>query len=155
MSVELIREELEAIRLANARGDLNPEEVVEFARNPNTALHSKFNWDDSEAARLYRLQQARNVIRVAVTIEQPDSGSTIVTPTFVSLSNNRGAEGGYRPRLDVINDRETRRRYLLDILSTVVGLITRANVPELQSVLDAAQGVRARIEEQRERISAR
>jgi hypothetical protein len=50
-----------AARLAELRqieqkagGVLQPESVVDFARNPKTALHGAFTWDDTEAARKYR-----------------------------------------------------------------------------------------------------
>lgn len=38
-----------------------PQEIVEFARDPNTELHKCFEWDDSKAAENWRKQQARYV----------------------------------------------------------------------------------------------
>ena len=61
------KQELEQIRKAND-GELRPADVVEFARNPDTALHSRFTWDDDKAAAEYRLWQARELIRVVVQL---------------------------------------------------------------------------------------
>jgi hypothetical protein len=49
-------------------GELKPEFVVNDARNPNSPLHSFFEWDDTEAAEQYRLNQARRLIRTVVAI---------------------------------------------------------------------------------------
>lgn len=39
-----------------------PENVLEYARNENTELHKCFEWNDTVAAELYRLKQARDII---------------------------------------------------------------------------------------------
>lgn len=51
-----------------SKGELTPKDVVDDARNPNSPLHTHFEWDDSEAAEAYRLSQARNLIRSVVAI---------------------------------------------------------------------------------------
>ena len=45
-------------------GDTNisAEEIVEKAKDENSELHKCFEWDDAKAGRLYRLQQARQVV---------------------------------------------------------------------------------------------
>lgn len=55
-------------------GQLHPEDVVKAARPERSPLHHLFEWDDTEAARLYRIDQARELIRsVHLTIEtSPD-----------------------------------------------------------------------------------
>ena len=95
-----IREELETIR-EKGNGFLRPQEVVEYARNPDTALHSHFEWDDDEAAEKYRLVQARALIRVVVTVE-PNTSEKI--RAYVSLMDDRHKEGGYRVMAKVIDD---------------------------------------------------
>ena len=35
-------------------GSVSPEHVVARARNPSSALHDAFDWDDTEAARQWR-----------------------------------------------------------------------------------------------------
>lgn len=50
------------------KGELTPADVVEDAKNPNSPLHPFFEWSDTKAAREYRLQQARGLIRSIVAI---------------------------------------------------------------------------------------
>jgi hypothetical protein len=113
---EDIQAELELIRSENG-GMLRPEDVVEFARNEDTALHSQFEWDDTEAAHQYRLDQARRVIRLAITIVRtPDADRAV--PLYVSLMPDRAlAGGGYRPLIDVLTQREKREQLLRQALS--------------------------------------
>lgn len=60
-------EELNALR---DLGKLTPPGVLAFAKDPKTALHRYFTWDDSAAAYQYRLTQARGLI-VEVRVETP------------------------------------------------------------------------------------
>lgn len=96
------QQELEQIR-SRAGGVLKPEDVVAFARNPKTALHSWFTWDDSAAAAEYRLWQARQVIRVCVRVVEGDKEPPV--RTYVSLYEDRGQDG-YRLLTDVLSDEE-------------------------------------------------
>lgn len=107
--LDLIKQELEALAEAN-NGLLKPEAVVEFAKDPGTALHSKFEWDDTEAAKAYRVWQARQIIKVMVTV-LPNENETPYQ-VFVSLKDDRCNGGGYRPLVEVMTD-ETMRRQLL------------------------------------------
>ena len=59
-----IKEELEAIAEGN-RGILRGIDVIRFAQeNQDSTLNSRFQWDDSKAGHQYRLQQARQLIRL-------------------------------------------------------------------------------------------
>lgn len=107
-----IKNELEAIRRA-AGGLLKPQDVVERAKDPNSALHDHFEWDDSQAAEKYRLQQARDMISVVVEM-MPNGADTI--RTYVSLSDERGPNGGYRHIVEVMNDEAMRETLLRDAL---------------------------------------
>lgn len=104
-----IREELERIRLPDGR--LMPEDVVERARDPKSALHDCFLWDDSEAAAQYRLYQARQLLRVVVTVLP---GTDTVTRMNVSLYRDRINGGGYRSLAVVLRDPESRAALLED-----------------------------------------
>ena len=82
-----IKEELQTLI---KDGRLNPEDVVDAARNPNSSLHSYFTWDDTEAAAAFRLQEARALIkRVKVNVVRTDD--TIVhVPSFIRSSEGKG-----------------------------------------------------------------
>lgn len=109
--------ELEAIR-AKHGGILKPEAVVEFARSPETALHSVFEWNDSAAAEKHRLDQARTIIRVMVA---PVAGSEELVRVNVSLIDDRKEPGGgYRKLSDVMTDPALRKKLLKTALIELV-----------------------------------
>lgn len=111
-----IARELEEIAVRNANV-LSPHDVVAFARDPATALHAQFEWDDSAAAQAYRLEQARHIIRVTVTIEAPEHDPP--RRVFVSLMNDRTPDGGYRLLRDVLSDAEMRAQLLVEAFNTM------------------------------------
>ena len=118
MSREPIYQELQKIQQAGG-GLLKAEDVVEFAKDPATALHSQFEWEDTEAARLYRLQQARAVIRLHVRVIADDQAPV---RAFVSLKSDRADGGGYRATVDVLADEHMRTQLLQDALRDLHGL---------------------------------
>jgi len=60
-----VGEELEKIK---AKENLTPVSVVERAKNKKSILHKLFEWDDSEAAEQFRLQQARSIVSHVVEV---------------------------------------------------------------------------------------
>lgn len=98
----------EVIKLAR-KGKVTPREVVDYARNPDTALHNLFEWDDSYAAELYRLEQARNVIRCCVTV-LPGTDKNI--NVFVSMMEDRRNDDGYSLLVEVLSDSDRREKLL-------------------------------------------
>ena len=110
------REELRAIA-ATHKGLLRPKDIVDFARNPATALHARFCWDNTRAAELYRLWQAQQTIRVWVEVineyREP-------VRAFVSVMDDRIAQGGgYRTLSNVLSDSLMRRRFLRQALDSL------------------------------------
>lgn len=106
---DAVKAELERLK---ADGVIKPADVVSFARNETTALHACFTWDDGEAAQQYRLLEARNILRVYVTMEE--SGVTDCR-AYVSLTTDRTKEGGgYRSIADVMSDDALREQMLRD-----------------------------------------
>lgn len=108
---DLIKEELEALAEAN-NGILKPKDVVDFARNPDTALHTRFEWDNGKAAEAYRLWQARQVIKITLTVVEREDKDEVIIPAFVSLNQDRYNGGGYRLLADVMTDDEKRKQLL-------------------------------------------
>ena len=103
--------ELEQIR-RRGHGVLKCHAVVAFARNPKTALHGQFEWDDTKAAQEFRLWQARELIAVSVTVLH---GRTDPVRAYVSLGSDRiRPGGGYRSMEDVLADPERRAEMLED-----------------------------------------
>jgi hypothetical protein len=114
-----VRSELLRIAKLN-RGVLTAESVVSAARSKASPLHECFEWADTRAAQLWRLHQARNLIRVSVEIISPINGQEVEVRTFVSLTTDRNSEeggGGYRVLTTVLTDSERRKQMLSDALA--------------------------------------
>lgn len=91
-------------------GEITPRDVVDDARNPNSPLHSFFEWDDSSAAEQYRLSQARCLIRSVVAVyTQPDKPA-VRTRMYVHI-NEPGAQH-YREVSHAMSRSETRNAVL-------------------------------------------
>lgn len=65
-------ETLEEIRRKN-NGHLRPEDVVKDASEKFSPLHSAFTWEDSRAAKEFRLLEARQLIKAVVVMEKTSS----------------------------------------------------------------------------------
>ena len=146
-----IEQELESIRLDN-RGILRPIDVVTFAEDPATALHAKFQWDDTVAAHQYRLWQAREIIQVRVTLLAEDVAAT---RAYVSLGEDRNAKGGgggYRQIVDVLRNPKRRERFLTEALMEIERLQVKYGVlRELAAVWEAASAARKKKRKKRKR----
>lgn len=108
MKREEIQQELEQIRKEN-EGILKADLVVEYASDPNSAMHSWFTWDDTEAAEQWRLHEARMLIRINVTsVENEDE--SLPMRVYVSMEDDRYNRqgGGYRSMEEVLTDVQLR-----------------------------------------------
>jgi hypothetical protein len=105
-----IKEELTQIYNEH-NGRVPPEAVVNFARDENTALHAEFEWDDTEAAHQFRLEQARKIIRLNIDVIETPNGN-VRMPVYVSLVSDRRGGGGYRALTDVMSSAEMRAQLL-------------------------------------------
>lgn len=83
--------ELDRIADLDADNLIEPETVVEFAKDISSPLHRHFLWDDSEAAHQYRLVQARSLIN-RIKIIKVDNGG----PRYVNVIIRRADENERR-----------------------------------------------------------
>lgn len=98
---------------ASRDGVLTPDAVVTDASAEDSPLHPHFEWDNARAAHAYRVDQARELIRVrSVNIERPDGGSTRVN-AWVNLDPGPNGKRGYMPTVDALAD-PVRRQVVLD-----------------------------------------
>lgn len=115
MSYEKELKELEIIAKENG-GLLRAEDVVAFAKDKTTALHSRFDWDNSEAAHKWRLEQARSFIRITITMLEVEGKNTSIK-AFVSLKTDRyQGDGGYRFMVQILSNANMREQMLQDAL---------------------------------------
>lgn len=133
-----VRDELRKIQGRKAL--ITPEAVVEFARDPRTALHSQFDWDDRRAAHKHRLWQAREILRMAVVMLDPGAGRDQEVRMTVSLANDRGS--GYRSTQQVLDDPSSREDLVHELLNRIDSILNSYKLPELKPVADAVAKVR-------------
>ncbi|MBO0728571.1 MAG: hypothetical protein J2P57_04890 [Acidimicrobiaceae bacterium] len=97
--------------LYEERGRLVPEEVVEVASAPDHPLHSQFEWDDTEAARRWRIWQAGQLIR-RVQVRIVDNDHEYSVRAFRPARYVGRDEPGYLAERDIRDD-PTARALLL------------------------------------------
>jgi hypothetical protein len=98
-------------------GVLMVEDVIEAAKDESCVLHKHFEWDDTEAARQFRKDQARSLIQRCRITLLDRSPSHI--RAFVSLPSDRETGGGYRLTLNVLNDEYMKAELIHDIELTI------------------------------------
>jgi hypothetical protein len=111
-----IDRELDEIMSGSDEQTIHPADVVEFAKDPSTALHKRFEWDDGKAAHQYRVWQAREIINARMVVLDDGKGGRHAVRAYVSLTTDRDA-GGYRKTSDVIGNDAMRERLLADCRS--------------------------------------
>lgn len=147
MSTGVTSEALEVLRglAAENNGLLDPEDVVREAARTASPLHDYFTWDETEAARRWRLEQAAGLIRRVRVVVQHGPQEPI--RAFVSLSTDRRkpasegqatATGGYRAIESVMSDAQLRAQLLSDALHEMRAFKNKyARLSELREVFAA------------------
>lgn len=137
-----IVEELRALT-AQHGGTLRPRDVLDRARDPDNVLHPLFTWDDTTAAELRRLDEARGVImRVRVWVQPRPDKPAVQVRAFTSLATDRVSGLGYRPIEAVITDPVQRVALLRTALAELHSLQRRyAILVELADVFAAVERV--------------
>ena len=121
--------QLEALKAIAKRdgGLLRPQAVVDAARPEDSPLHGAFCWDDTEAARLYRLDQAQRLIR-SFKIEIENDGESIDVPAFINVSIDRTGgkdDNPYRLTADVVKSEDLLAVAEKDALEQLRGIRNR------------------------------
>jgi len=107
------------------KGHLTPEIVIQAAKDPESALHGEFTWDDAEAAHRYRLVQARALIRNATLLVKTGETRTIL-PAFVRDPDKPHREQGYISTVKVKSDEETVHAVLTEEFARAASILARA-----------------------------
>jgi len=136
MIIEAIKEELESLVVDGA---LDPERVVEAARNPNSSMHGQFDWDDSTAAHEYRLSQARALIkRVKVNVIRSDNEIVRVASYIRSPSGS-----GYESTQHVAVRHADRLAVVIITLATCTTMLRNLAAPEVDELISRMETLRA------------
>lgn len=116
MTNDKARSELEKIRVKNG-GMLTEEAVVKAARSESHPLHGHFTWDDTEAAKQWRLEQARSLIcRIYVTVESGRHQEVSIR-AYASLPSDRKRGGGYRSIDNIMSNKRFRTELFASALA--------------------------------------
>ena len=98
-------------------GVLMIDDVLQAAQDEDNILHRHFEWDDTEAAKQFRREQARSLIQKC-KITVLDSTPTHVR-AFISLPSDREAGGGYRMTANVLGNEDMKEEFEHDIRLTI------------------------------------
>jgi len=129
---EEIGPEIHALMQKNDGEELTPDAYLDWAKeNPNSRSHGQFDWEDTVAARKWRVHQARNIINSIEIRVIDERGDAVNVPAFINIVRSDEEEGTrqlYTSYENVLNDEESssqvvaracrdflswRRRYLL------------------------------------------
>lgn len=131
LDVDEVGRELE--ELLGEEGKVTPEAVVERAANERSALHGWFVWDDTEAASLYRLQQARTLLKAVHIVVEKDETRPIVFNVRVQSDDQVRAE--LKERHDKLVSSYYRRaedlpRHKVELLQVLADAVSRVAAAE-------------------------
>lgn len=101
---QMIENEIARIEAAH-NGVLRPEDVVVEAADPANPLHEEFEWDDAIAGPLWRVDQARRIIR-AVQLNVTVHDVTIQVPKYLHDPALPWGEQGYVATVTLRTDAE-------------------------------------------------
>lgn len=101
----LVGKHLEMLR-EKCKGELTPADILDDAKHDNSPLHSFFEWDEGAAAELYRLSQARGLIRAVVAIYTDETHPAVRQKAYVHI-NEPGAQH-YRETSHAMSQKKTR-----------------------------------------------
>ena len=115
----------EILRVEQQKG-LTAEALLEEASKKSSPLHDLFEWDNSEAGHLYRLQQARVVINeVKVIIENKEyyAFENVQVSVPNAIGNNSAnideppiTQRVYKPIVEILNNEDLRKQIISSAL---------------------------------------
>lgn len=83
--------------------DSSPENILKLAQKKTCPAHDVFNWDNDEAARQFRLVQARVMVR-SLKVEVINKKKEVISMDAFITSSDRG---GYVPIFDATDEELT------------------------------------------------
>jgi hypothetical protein len=109
-------------------GVLMVDDVLAVAQDEDNILHRHFEWDDSEAAKQYRREQARSLIqKCKITV---GDNTPMHVRAFVSLPSDRDSGGGYRMVADVMANDSQKEEFIHDLQLTIARWVKKVDLLE-------------------------
>lgn len=133
-------------------GRITPRLVVEDARDPESALHACFEWDDSVAGEKYRIMQARALIR-SVPLVIKENRVTIRSVAYVRDPESPPRDQGYVEVMKIKSDRDAAVEVLTsELRRSEAGFIRSRHLAvvlgmeeEVDEILERLRGVLLRV----------
>ena len=133
-------------------GRVTPERVVEVASDPDNPLHRLFDWNDSSAARKFRLDQARSLIR-SVEVRITTETRTITSIAYIRDPSLGTDEAGYRAVCKVRDDADEAREAIVGEFQRAAAVLRRAKAlaevlglgSEVESLMESIGAVQRRV----------
>ncbi len=107
-------------------GKVTPDMVIEDAQQKKSVFHTYFQWDDTEAAEQYRIQQARNLINHIVEVVVIE-GKQSKQRSFFSIKNGGGNKAYVTIKIAV-----SKPNYRVQLLNQLIS--TMENAAELMKM---------------------
>jgi|GEM_PF-3704053 hypothetical protein len=116
-----------------------PEDVIDAARNPESSMHSYFEWDNKKAAHKYRMINAKYIIRsmrmkIAYIQVENETGAEKAIETTVRMLHSApdvDQEGSgnyvYKEVASVLNDIGLQQSVVSDMYKYLLGAFRRFN----------------------------
>jgi hypothetical protein len=119
---------------------VRPSDVVELARDENTALHNLFTWDDSVAAERYREHEAGCILRNIVIVNKDkteDDKDKVVVVRAIMSTNERTKE--YTTVQRIVTNKDSYTRLLAAALAELTAFKKKYETlsGDLEVVFDA------------------
>ena len=112
----------EVDRIYAKYGAVTAETLLSEAENPTSPLHEFFEWNDSEAARQYRLAQARAMLmasRMVAVLSKQSREPIAAFPEVRRLLPSARGEGKFKMRKEVLAASDSRH----EIIDRKIGVL--------------------------------
>ena len=148
--------------LAFADGHIDPNRVIEAARDPSCIIHEEFDWDVDSAAQKYWVDQAQSLIRF-VKLEVLIERQTVIAPFYVPDPLRPPKSRNYLELTIAGRDRAIAQQVLIAELDRISAAIKRAReiaavlglTGELDVLLGDVNSLRTATERRREERAAK
>lgn len=134
-------------------GGLTPENIVDRAKDSTNVLHSLFEWDDSIAAKNWRLQQSRMLINeVKIVIEEREYyafENVSVAVSSIDGTQEASVSREYKPIIEILSNQVLRQQVIRQALMNLsYWEHQNEKYTELAPIIASARETRERLERQ-------
>lgn len=117
--------------------EVTPQQILDKGRDENTELHKCFEWNDSEAAEKYRLQQARLIVQQLVFVRTEEQKQEKAPEIRILHKTELTENSGYKPLTRIVKNEDEYQKMLRLAYSELHALkVKYQNLQELDYILN-------------------